>query len=288
MAIDLHLHSTASDGGFTPEHVVEHAHSIGLKCIALTDHDTVAGIKPAWSRARELNIPFIPGIEMTTLDRGNEVHILGYFFDIECKKLQETIAEIYERIERRIRLIIKKLNELGFDISFEEVREVAQTGTMGRPHIARVMAKKGQIRSHQEAFDKYIGTQKPAFVEIEDAMTPEEAYHLISGCGGVPAVAHPGYLGRAHMMEDNDIFNHRVWGARAIEVFHTKHDNFMIDYYLNLAKKYDLAVVGGSDCHGDFYSSILMDRKAVPDWVAEKFVAFCSKLLGDLPIELNL
>lgn len=287
MAIDLHLHSNASDGGFTPAQVVEHAHSIGLKCIALTDHDTIDGIPEAQRRAEELGLPFIPGIEMTALDNGVEVHILGYFIDLNCTQLQEAIKEIHSRIERRVRLIIEKLCNLGIEVSFEEVREAAGKGTMGRPHIARVMFKKGYISSHQEAFDKYIGEGKPAFVEVEDAMSPEEAYHLISKCGGIPAIAHPGYLGRAKMMTDDDIFNHRIWGARAIEIFHSKHDNYMINYYLNLAKKYDLGITGGSDCHGNFYPTILMDRKAVPDWVAEKFIAFCEKIKGELPIHLD-
>lgn len=287
MAVDLHLHSSASDGGFTPRQVVEHAHSIGLRCIALTDHDTVAGLNEAEIRAKELNLPFIPGIEMTALDRGQEVHILGYFIDRNCDLLLKNIQEVRQRIERRLSQIISKLARLNINVTLEEVKEIAKGGTLGRPHIARVMVNKGYVRTNQEAFEKYIGEGQPAYVEIEDAMSPEEAYHLITECGGIPAIAHPGFLGRAKMLEDDDIFNHRLWGAQAIEVFHSKHDNSMINFYLNLAKKYNMGITGGSDCHGNYYPVILMDRKSVPDWVGEKFIAFCRKIKGDLPIEIK-
>lgn len=284
MAVDLHIHSTASDGGFSPRQVVEHAQAIGLKCIALTDHDAVSGIEEAQKRAAELELPFIPGIEMTALDRGEEVHLLGYFINPRCEQLLQTIKEVHQRIELRVKRILGKLRKLGIEVSLEEVKKVAGGGTLGRPHIARVMVSKGYTRTHQEAFDKYIGEGQAAYVEIDDAMSPEEAYRLISECGGVSSIAHPGYLGRAKMLEDDDIFNHRIWGAQAIEVFHPKHDNSMINFYINLAKKYDMAITGGSDCHGNFYPVILMDRKSVPDWVGEKFLAFCRKAKGKLPL----
>ncbi len=287
MAVDFHLHSTVSDGGFTPEEVVEHAHSIGLKFIALTDHDSVEGIEPAARRARELGIPFIPGIELTTLVRDEEIHVLGYFIDHTYPPLLDELNKIHERIVERMKEMLRRLERMGIDISFDEIQEVAQCGSMGRPHIARVMKKKGYIRRHQEAFDKYLGNGKEAFVEVDDALTPEEAYHLISAAGGIPVIAHPGYRGKARMMRDDEIFNHRVWGARGIEVFHTRHDSSMIDYYLDTAKRHDLAVTGGTDCHGNFYPVILMDRKNVPDWVGERFLAYYKKHYGDIDIEFT-
>lgn len=288
MAIDLHLHSNVSDGTFSPTQVVEYAHSIGLKCISLTDHDSVDGIPEAQQRARELDLPFIPGIEMTTLHRGNEIHVLGYFINHECPRLASTLKAIHERIERRIKAILEKLVALDYQVTFDEVKEASGRGTLGRPHIARVMFNKGYIQNHQEAFDNFIGEGKPAYVEVEDALSPEQAYHIITECGGIASIAHPGYLGRTKMLHDDDIFNHRIWGARAVEVFHTKHDTYMVNYYLSLARKYDLAVTGGSDCHGNFYPTILMERKMVPDWVAEKFIEYCQKIKGDLDINLKL
>ena len=179
MAIDLHLHSTASDGSFTPDKVVEYAHSIGLKCIALTDHDTVDGLAQAERRATELKMPFIPGIEMTTIDRDQEVHVLGYFIDPENSELLDELARIHQRIELRVKQIIDNLASLGFEMSFEEVCDVAKGGTLGRPHIARVMVNRGYIKNNQEAFDKFIageyaGAYEDRVVAEFEALLPDE------------------------------------------------------------------------------------------------------------------
>jgi predicted metal-dependent phosphoesterase TrpH len=278
MAIDLHLHSSASDGGFTPRVVVEHAHELGLRCIALTDHDTVEGIDEASARAEELNIPFIRGIELTAQDGKQEVHILGYFIDHHNERLLQHLHGTLERIVGRVEKIVAKLNHIGYPVTMEEVKEIAGKGTMGRPHIARAMQRRGYIRTHQEAFNRFLGENCPAFVEVNDAIPPPEAYELILEAGGIPSIAHPGFLGRADMMGEIEVCNHIEWGAMAIEIYHPRHDNYMVDYYKRLARKYSLAVTGGSDCHGNFYQYILMDRKFVPDWVAEKFLAFHEKL----------
>jgi predicted metal-dependent phosphoesterase TrpH len=279
MAVDLHLHSTASDGGFTPREVVDHAHQIGLRCISLTDHDTVEGIEEAQSRAQELAIPFIPGIEMTARDGTKEVHILGYFIDHRNERLLRALAETLERIVGRIEKMLAKLTRLGYPVTMDEVKEIAGVGTMGRPHIARVMVRRGYIRRHQEAFDRFLGENCPAYVGIEDAITPREAYELLLGAGAIPSLAHPGFLGRADMMGELEICNHIEWGAQALEIYHSRHDGYMVDYYKRVARKYSLAVTGGSDCHGNFYPTILMDRLFVPDWVAEKLILFHEKLV---------
>jgi predicted metal-dependent phosphoesterase TrpH len=279
MAVDLHLHSTASDGGFTPRELVEHAHEIGLHCISLTDHDTVAGMDEAKARAEQLAIPFIPGIEMTARDGTREVHILGYFIDHRNEQLVSALNETLARIVGRIEKILAKLTTLGFPVPMDEVRAAAGHGTMGRPHIARVMLRRGYVRSHQEAFDRFFGENCPAYVGIEDAISPREAYQLIRGAGGVPSLAHPGLHGRAEMMGELEISNHVEWGAMAIEIYHSRHDNFMVEYYKRLARKYALAVTGGSDCHGNFYPTVLMDRRFVPDWVANKLFSFYEKMM---------
>jgi predicted metal-dependent phosphoesterase TrpH len=277
MAVDLHIHSSASDGGFSPSEVVEHAKRIGLKVISLTDHDTVDGIEKAIKKAEELGIEFIPGIELTAINDGREVHILGYFIDHRNEALLKHIRETSKRIVGRVEKILGKLKELGYEVTMEEVREVGNRGTIGRPHIARVMVKRGYVRTHQEAFNRFLGDNCPAYVGIDDAIGPEVAYDLIRGAGGLASIAHPGFLGRADMMKELEICNHIEWGASAIEVYHTKHDNYMTDYYKRMAKKYSLAVTGGSDCHGDYYSQILMEKSFVPDWVAEKLKAYYEK-----------
>jgi hypothetical protein len=273
MACDLHLHSTASDGGFTPTQVVEHAFEIGLTTIALTDHDTVEGVREAQTRAQELGLRFIPGIEMTSVDRNNEIHILGYFLNSEDQKLKEALKTSKYLTLKRLASITNLLTDLGYPLTMEEVRKMGSGESLGRPHVAQAMVRHGYVNNTQEAFERFIGSYGPAYAP-PSGILPQEAYQLIMEAGGIPAIAHPGQGGRADMMQDNDIAMHKEWGALAIEVFHPRHDQFMINYYLKLAQKFGMGIVGGSDCHGSYYPIVLMDRKTVPDWVAEKFFEF--------------
>jgi predicted metal-dependent phosphoesterase TrpH len=272
VAVDLHLHSSASDGGFTPSQVVEHAVRIGLRCIALTDHDTVSGIAEAEQRAKELSILFIPGVELTVTHEGQEIHILGYFIDPSSPGLLACIEEVRGRVFERMSRIVKRISRLGYPLEMEEVVNIAGSGSMGRPHIARAMVEKGYVQSNQEAFDRFIGSSGPAYVEVT-AMAPQEGYKIILEAGGIPAIAHPGYLGRADMMLEPELFAHREWGAMAIEVYHTRHDRYMRTYYTKMARKLEMAITGGSDCHGTFYQHVLMGRCNVPDWVADELFA---------------
>jgi len=275
MACDLHIHSTASDGGFTPSQVVEHAAKIGLTCISLTDHDTLHGIAEAQEKAEEIGIPFIPGIEMTTVMEKNEIHILGYFMH-NNSNLTEVMKNSKEMTISRLGKIVDLLEELGLPLCLEEVLEIAGEGSLGRPHLAQAMVRHGYVKNTQEAFERYIGSYGPAYVPPEGIL-PEKAYRLISEAGGISAIAHPGQPGRADMMKDNEIQTHKELGAMAIEVFHPRHDDYMVNYYMKLAGKLGMGIVGGSDCHGTYFPKILMDRKIVPDWVAEKFYAFYEK-----------
>ncbi len=277
MACDLHIHSTASDGGFSPSEVVEHAYGLGLTYISLTDHDTFDGIEEAQGRASELGIPFISGIEMTTVLDDHEIHILGYFADHNDETLNKALEESHHFTLVRLKEIIRRLARLGYPITIEEVKQIAGKGSMGRPHIARAMVRRGYVENNQEAFEHFIGLDCPAYVAPQ-GMPPEKAYRLILGAGGIPAIAHPGLFGRADMMRDDKVSTHREWGVLAIEAFHPRHDNFMINYYIQLARKLRMGIVGGSDCHGSYYAKILMDRKAVPDWVAQKFLAFYEEI----------
>jgi len=281
MACDLHIHSDASDGGFTPVQVVEHASHIGLSCISLTDHDTFDGIDEAARRARELSLPFIPGIEMTAVLEQNEIHILGYFADCSEEKICKALVRGRSNTVKRLTYITEKLTRLGYPVDIAEVEEISGRGSLGRPHLALIMLRKGYVKTTQEAFERYIGSEGPAYVP-PIAISPREVYQLIRGAGGIPAIAHPGLPGRADMMGDNEIAVHREWGAEAIEVFHPRHDDYMTGLYLKLARKFNMAVVGGSDCHGPYYPHILMDRKKVPDWVAEKFISYHESQRGSV------
>lgn len=276
MACDLHLHSTASDGGFTPAQVVEYAAGIGLTCISLTDHDTFYGIPEAQKKAAELGMPFIPGIEMTSVYGGEEIHILGYFANFNEPSINEALKRSKEATSRRLTAITVKLTSLGYPLTMDEVLSYAGMGSMGRPHVARAMLERGYVESVHEAFERFIGSDGAAYVPPL-GVSPEEVYKLILNAGGIPAIAHPGLVGRADMMQENDILTHREWGALAIEAFHPRHDDFITSFYSKLAQKYNMGIVGGSDCHGSYYPKIMMDRKAVPDWVAEKFRIFSEK-----------
>ncbi len=273
MACDLHVHSNASDGGFTPAEVIRHAHGIGLTCISLTDHDTFDGIEEAWMTARELGMPFIPGIEMTAVFHEQEIHILGYFLDYRDPGILEALEKSHACADKRLDQITKNLTAQGLPVTMDEVRSEAGSGSKGRPHVARVMVRKGYVQTHQEAFDRYLGNYGSAYVPPK-GFSPEEIYKLIRDAGGIPSIAHPGLLGRADMMKDDDIALHKEYGAMAIEIFHPRHDDFLVSYYMNLARKMDMGISGGSDCHGSYYPVILMERKAVPDWVSEKFIEF--------------
>ena len=269
MACDLHIHSTASDGGFDPVEMVEHASSIGLTCISLTDHDTMTGVSEARKRAEELDLPFISGIEITCVQDEQEIHLLGYFLDPGHPLILKHQKEARQFTIGRLTEIVEKLRRIGKMIEIERVIEIAGEGSLGRPHVARALVEGGYAATFQDAFDRYIGSEGPAFAPPK-GKHPGEIYQLIEEAGGISSIAHPGLLGRAEMMDDNYIMEHREWGAKAIEVFHPRHDDYMVSYYMNLAHKFNMGITGGSDCHGPFYSDILMDRKFVPNWVAEK------------------
>lgn len=278
MACDLHIHSTASDGGFTPAEVVRYAHKIGLTCISLTDHDTLFGISEAEREAEKLGMDFIPGIEMTAVIDDNDQHILAYYMDPQNEGMIRLIEESYQFVEKRLSRMVKKLNNLGFELSMEDVKREAGDGSMGRPHVAGAMVRKGYIDSPQEAFDRYIGSFGGAYVSAS-GHHPSVVYKVIREAGGVPVLAHPGLHGRADMMKDQDIVMHRDWGVLAIEIYHPRHDDYMVSYYKKMASKYKLGITGGSDCHGSYFPNILMDRKFVPDWVAKKFKAYYINLV---------
>jgi hypothetical protein len=277
MACDLHIHSTASDGGFTPIQVVDYAYSIGLTCISLTDHDTVEGIEDAKNRANTLGIPFIPGIEMTTVVEEREIHILGYFIDNHSQSLDNTLKFSRNQTFDRLSEIIRNLTDQGYFLTMQEVQEISGPGSMGRPHVAQAMVRHGYVENTQEAFERFIGSDGTAYVPPK-GIHSRDAHRFIMEAGGIPAVAHPGQGGRADMMRDHEIEMHKEWGAMAIEVFHPRHDDYMINYYLKLAQKMGMGIVGGSDCHGSYYPKILMDKKLVPDWVGQKIRDFYQTL----------
>lgn len=246
MFYDLHTHTTASDGILTPLEIVDHALKAGLNGLAITDHDTINGLDKALKYKEQNNIPVdvIPGIEMNTDYDNEEIHILGYFVDYYNKRLVERLDEIKEaRYERASKMIIK-LKKLGFSLEFEEVKRIAHDDLIGRPHIAQALIQKGYVFSIKEAFTKYIGKGKPAYIPRYKFL-PEEAINLIKTSGGISILAHPGLINDQKLI-DNVI----KMGIEGIEVFYPEHSNEQINKYLMLTTKNHLLVTGGSDFHG--------------------------------------
>jgi len=246
--IDLHTHTTASDGTLTPRELVSLAVEIGLSAIAITDHDTVGGVEEALSEGRKLGLEVIPGIEISA-EFEREMHILGYYIDYCSPILQESLQRLQEFRKRRNPQIVEKLRQLGFLITIEEVEREAGGEIIGRPHIAKALVRKGYVKSIQEAFEYYLSDGKPAYIKKEK-LTPQEAIQTILTAGGLPVLAHPKYLALNQDRLGKLIDQLVQWGLKGIEVYYSAHSVGETRRYLALAKKYELLVSGGSDFHG--------------------------------------
>ena len=245
MEVDLHIHTTASDGTSTPQEVVEIAAHYGLRAIAITDHDEVGGITPALLAGRLTGIEVIPGIEINTEYEQREVHILGYLIDYHDPKLLAQLKRLQDARLIRISKIVNALRQLGLPIELSRVRELAGNGSIGRPHIGMAMIEQGYVKSIQEAFHRFIGFGCPAYVP-RYKIGPEEVVEMILGAKGVPILAHPGLVNR------DDLIPKLVKvGLQGLEVYYPEHEPWMVGKYLKLTDKYGLIATGGSDYHGN-------------------------------------
>ncbi|AUG58481.1 PHP domain-containing protein [Acetivibrio saccincola] len=249
--IDLHTHSTVSDGTMTPSELVRHAKKSGLSAIALTDHDTIDGVDEAMKEGKSAGIEVIAGVEISAdFAPHSEMHLLGYFFDGNHKNITSLLERLKASRDERNPKIIKKLNELGIDITLEEVKAEAKDKLVGRPHIASVLVKKGYVKNISEAFEKYISVGRPAYVKREKLL-PKEAIEEIKKCGGIPVLAHPIYLGVRTIEELNALLKElKGYGLEGIEVFYSDNMPHETILFLKLAVEYDLVPTGGSDFHG--------------------------------------
>ncbi|HNY11595.1 MAG TPA: PHP domain-containing protein [Candidatus Wallbacteria bacterium] len=249
---DMHTHTTFSDGKFTPSELVAHAAKQNISFLSITDHDSVAGIDEAIEAAFTAGIEIIPGIELNTDMKDTELHILGYYFDYKNPEFIEKLDFFRNsRIERMKMMISKLIKETGRDITLEEVRQEANKmsetdgGSIGRPHLARMMVKKKIVDDERSAFDRFIGNGKPCYVEVLSKLAPVDAIKFIIDFGGVPVLAHPGFSNRDHLIPELV-----AAGLMGLEVFHSNHDNQMIARYEKMANEMGLLMTGGSDCHG--------------------------------------
>ena len=247
--IDLHLHTTHSDGSFSPAAVLEFAKTAGVTALAITDHDIVAGIPDALEVGSRLGIEIIPGVEISSRYGESELHILGYCIDWRHPRLHERLKSLRESRYQRNPRIIEKLNGLGLDITYEEVQALAGTESVGRPHIARVLMDKKLVSSAKEAFDRYLAEGRPAFVPRQ-LPPPEEAVAWIREAGGVAVLAHPTWVKESSEGLSSLIERLKAAGLGGIEVHYSTHNPKQTAEYLNLAKRFDLLITGGSDFHG--------------------------------------
>jgi predicted metal-dependent phosphoesterase TrpH len=253
--IDLHTHSDESDGTFTPSEVVRRAAELGLDVVALTDHDTTAGLEEAAEAAREVGVELVPGVEFSAEHERTSIHVLCYWMDASNEEFQAELQRLRDDRFRRGEMMIEKLQALGFDISFERVREIAGGGNIVRPHVAQAMVEAGIVADEAEAFDRYIADGGPAHVP-KHALDPLEAVDLIGRAGGVCVLAHPGMWGAQSSVPDDLIVAMAERGMAGLEVDHTDHTPEQRSTYRVMAERLGLVATGGSDCHGTRYDPI--------------------------------
>lgn len=283
--IDLHTHSTASDGLYTPDKLLHLAGEVGLRVLALTDHDTTNGVAQAAQTARELGIDFIPGIEINTDTGGGEVHVLGYFPELERPEFQAVLTMLRDARERRGQRMVELLNENGIAISWERVREIAQ-GTVGRPHVARALIEAGYASSVSEAFDKYIGKGRVGYVQRYQ-LSPVDATKLIDSANGLPVIAHPLTLPGLTTL--------REWlpelcaaGMVGLETYYGPYTQDDERELRSLTEEYNLIPTGGTDFHGPGIHPTPLGGRYVPDEAVERLKAAAAQRQGRTPPTFTL
>jgi predicted metal-dependent phosphoesterase TrpH len=248
--VDLHLHTTASDGVMTPSEIVRYAKSKGLQAIAITDHDTIEGLEEGLSEGKKIGFEVIPGIEISAEHSPGSMHLLGYFFDIHHPLLRERLAHLQRARAERNPKIVEKLNRIGVKVSYEEVVRVSGGGQVGRPHFAQVLLNKGYVRSFQEAFDRFLKKGAQAYVE-KFRFRATEALHFVREAGGVVVLAHPKTLGLNGYSEmERLLLQLAKDGLKGLEVYYPEHSPLEVSQYKALAKRCGLVITGGTDFHG--------------------------------------
>lgn len=250
--IDLHLHSYASDGNLSPAQIVCQAKKIGLRAIAIADHDTIDGLAKGMEAARQAEIEFIPAVELTTLYAGGETHILGYFIDLQNKPLLQRFIEAKTLREERIFQMTKRLASLGITVSYQRLKD--RYSFIERFQLALEMLEQGYVQTVDEAYQGYLNPGAPAYIPLQ-TITTEEAIALIKSSGGIAVLSHPGGFDlNAKRFSKKEIIYLKGKGLDGLEVYSIFHNQEKTEYFYNLARNLNLAISGGSDCHGDAYT----------------------------------
>jgi hypothetical protein len=258
MFADLHLHTFFSDGTYSPEEMVSHAARHRFSAVALTDHDTIEGCERTEQACGAAGIEFVPGAELTAEQDDHELHVLGYFFDARNPRLLQELGKFQLVRQNRIREMVTRLNRVNVPLTAEEVFALANCRSPGRPHVARALVKAGLCVSLDEAFERFLKKNRPAWVP-KFKMSAHDAIELIHHAGGVAVMAHPG------LNHNDEVIPSMVEaGLDGLECFHTKHSTSITEHYLEMADRYHLLVTGGSDCHGMSKGKPLIGTVKVP------------------------
>jgi len=248
--VDLHLHTTASDGVMSPSEIVRYAKAKGLQAIAITDHDTIEGLEEGLSEGKRIDFEVIPGIEVSAEHSPGSMHLLGFFLDIHHPLLNERLGYLQKARAERNPRIVERLNRLGIQITYEEVLKASGGGQVGRPHFAQVLIEKKYVRTFQEAFDRFLKKGAPAYVD-KLRFTTKEALHFINEAKGVAVLAHPNTLKMNGYSElENLLLRLIEEGLKGIEVYYPEHSPLEVARYKTLAERYSLLITGGTDYHG--------------------------------------
>lgn len=266
--IDLHTHSTASDGTMRPAELVREAKAAGLSALALTDHDTVAGLEEAAAEAERLGLEFVPGVELSAESPGYPLHLLGLWLPLRPAGLAVVLEDLRRKREERNHAIIERLRERGLNVTHEELEAIAAEGdpdaadegrSVGRPHIARLLMVKGYVTHIQEAFARYLGSWGSAYVP-KAKLSAEQAIALLKADGGLAVMAHPCLVNLSLTALEKELIRYRDMGLDGLEVYYTEHSDQQTRDYLRLARKLGLAVTGGTDFHGAIKPDIKLGR----------------------------
>ncbi len=283
--IDLHTHSTASDGIYSPTELLERAKGIGLRVLAFTDHDTTGGLEEAAQAAAKLDIDLIPGIEINTDIAGGEVHVLGYFPEFQRPAFQAILKILRDARERRGQRMVELLNEQGIHVSWDRVREIAQ-GAVGRPHVAKALLEAGYVQTIGEAFDTYIGKGCYAYVP-RYRLTPEDAVRLIASANGLPVMAHPVELPGLDELR-NWLPDLKAAGMVGLETYYGPYTPDEEQALRALADEFDLIPTGGTDFHGPGIHPTPLGGRHVPYEAVERLKAAAAARRGKTPHSFEL